>query len=147
MRRGLVETALAVVLTVSLVAGLATSVSASSIASSKNSSGSKRVANTSDYSNQDLTERGKNRRLQTKRTGSGSVAGVAQLRNRVKQYQATKRVRVVTAYSSDGTVAGFDGVRVRTVKASELESVISQAEADKEATAVELDRSAPGLAR
>lgn len=123
---------------VSLTAGL---VAAPAVAAPKDARSGK-VARTSsgDYSNQELSERGKNRRINAKRTGKGSVQGATTLRTKVNKFAPNKKVRLVTTYSSDGTVAGFQGVQAKTVKANEIDEVIAQAEANKNVVAIEEDR-------
>lgn len=123
---------------VSLTAGL---FAAPAVAAPKDTrSGKVARTNSGDYSNQELSERGKNRRINAKRTGKGSVQGAATLRTKANKFAPNKKVRLVTTYSSDGTVAGFQGVQAKTVKANEIDDVIAQAEANKNVVAIEEDR-------
>lgn len=94
-------------------------------------------ANDRDSLNQELAERGKNRRIASKRTGKGSVLGARELRSKAGTWNKSKKVHLLIAHSSDGTVAGFTGATSRTVRASQVEAEITKAEADK--TAVSID--------
>lgn len=84
-----------------------------------------------------LTERGKNRRITSQRTGLGSVLGAAELRAKASAWNKNKKVHLLIAHSSDGTVEGFSGATSRTVRASKVQAEIVKAEADK--TAVTID--------
>lgn len=130
---------------------LAMSVTAAMIASpavaapggDRNGSGAK--VGSGDYLHSDLTERGKNRRINAKRTGKGSVQGASDLQVKANKWNPHKKVRLAIAHSSDGTVAGFTGVTGRTVKASQVNAEIAKTESDQTAVSIDVVPESPRL--
>lgn len=130
-------------LAVSVTAALIASPVAAAPDSDRNDSGAK--VGSGDYLHSELTERGKNRRINAKRIGKGSVQGASDLRVKANKWNPHKKVRLAIAHSSDGTVAGFTGVTGRTVKASQVNAEIAKAESDQTAVSIDIVPESPQL--
>lgn len=135
MIRATLASGLAVTLAVGFVASPAYSAQSETPAKSKKSRASDRG-----HENYNLDKRAGNSKIAAQRTGKGSVQGAAGLRAKADRWNPNRQVRLVTSYSVDGTIAGFKGLKVRTVKARDVDDVIAQVEADKTAVAVEEDK-------